>query len=465
MEAAIKPTKTQQQAWDLLLDDRTRYLLFGGAAGGGKTFLGCEWLLVMALGYSWTRWFMARNELKELRDSTLRTFYKVMRHHGIEPDALMKYNGMDHFIQFNNGSRIDLLDIKTVPSDPFFERLGSMEFTGGFIDEAGPIEFMAFDVLKTRIGRCENDRHGLTPKILLCSNPSKGWLYGTFYLPHKQGTLPAHMAFVRSLPTDNEYLEKGYLDHMQTISTKVMRERLLLGLWEYSDSEGCLVEYEAIADAFSGVVGAKVKTGHPYITCDVARYGRDSTVIILWNGLRAEKILKFSDLPVTETANRISTLRSQFNVPLPNICIDQDGVGGGVCDLLPGTVSFMNGGKPVHRNPKDQNYSNLKSQCYFRLAELINSRELFINCDAGLRECITQELEQVRMKNLDSDGKLAVIAKRDVKDAIGRSPDITDALMMRTWYEVGGGSMGLRIIFPDRSSSRPTWNGRSNYNM
>lgn len=446
------------------MDGRTRYILFGGAAGGGKTFLGCEWLLVMALGYAGTRWFMARNELKELRDSTLRTFYKVMRHHTIEPDSIMRYNGMDHFIQFNNGSRIDLLDIKGLPSDPFYERLGSMEFTGGFIDEAGPVEFMAFDVLKTRIGRCENERHNLTPKILLCSNPSKGWLYSTFYLPHKQGTLPAHMAFVRSLPTDNKYLDKGYLDHMQTISSKVMRERLLLGLWEYSDSDDCLIEYDAIADAFDGAVRAKVKDGQPYITADVARYGRDTTVIILWNGLRAEKILQFSDLPVTETANRISALRAQFNVPLHNICIDQDGVGGGVCDLLPGTVSFMNAGKPIQRNPKDQNYQNLKSQCYYRLAELINAREVFINSDSALRERITQELEQVRMKNVDSDGKLAIIAKKDVKDAIGRSPDITDALMMRCWYLIGGGAMGLRIIRSDSESSRPTWNGRTNYN-
>src|SRR5258708_14199932 len=84
----IFPSRTQQQGWDRLMDKITLFILYGGSAFCGKSWLGCEWLFVMATSYSGTKWFMARNELKELRDSTLLTFYKVLRHHGIEPDSV-----------------------------------------------------------------------------------------------------------------------------------------------------------------------------------------------------------------------------------------------------------------------------------------------------------------------------------------------------------------------------------------
>ena len=53
-----------------------------------------------------------------------------------------------------------------------------------------------------------------------------------------------------------------------------------------------------------------------------------------------------------------------------------------------------------------------------------------------MKETITQELEQVRRHNIDKDGKLALIPKEKVKDMLGRSPDFSDALMMRMWYEL-----------------------------
>jgi phage terminase large subunit len=435
--AEIKPSKTQQKAWDKLLDSTTLYILYGGSAFCGKTFLGCQWLFVMAMSYPGTKWFMARNELKELRDSTLLTFYKVLRHHQVEPDTVMKYNGQDHFIHFHNGSRVDLLDIKYLPSDPYYERLGSLEFTGGFIDEAGPTEFMAFDILKSRVGRYENQKYGLTAKILLCSNPSKGWLYQTFYLPSKDGTLPKNMAFIKALPTDNTFLDKSYLDNLQNISSRVNKERLLYGIWEYADSEGGLIEYDAIIDAFGGAVSAKVRPGKYYITCDVARFGSDSTVIILWSGLRAEKILQFEELAVTQTAQKIRALMAQFRVPVSNIVVDQDGIGGGLCDFLPGCVNFANNSKPKTTNKGKENFTNLKTQAYFMLSKMINDREIYINCEnQTIKEKLIQELEYVRLKNQDTEGKLAIVSKKEVKEAIGRSPDFSDCLMFRMYFEL-----------------------------
>lgn len=40
----------------------------------------------------------------------------------------------------------------------------------------------------------------------------------------------------------------------------------------------------------------------------------------------------------------------------------------------------------------------------------------------------------VKRDKIDSDGKLQIISKETVKASIGRSPDYSDALMMRMYF-------------------------------
>ena len=63
-------------------------------------------------------------------------------------DTLYKYNGQYNYIEFFNGSRIDLLDLQYKPGDPLYERYGSIEYTGGWIEEGGEVNL---DVYKRQI--------------------------------------------------------------------------------------------------------------------------------------------------------------------------------------------------------------------------------------------------------------------------------------------------------------------------
>jgi phage terminase large subunit len=120
----IRPTPKQELAWEKLQDLTTRFLLFGGGAGGGKTWLYCEWLLVWAYFYPGSRGFIGRNELKRLMNSTFVTWSKVCAHHGIPRDD-WSLDGKYNVIRFKNGSTIDLLDVAYKPTDAFYERFGS----------------------------------------------------------------------------------------------------------------------------------------------------------------------------------------------------------------------------------------------------------------------------------------------------------------------------------------------------
>ena len=59
--------KKQLEAYDVLQDNKTKYIVYGGAAGGGKSWLGSEWLLQCAYYIPNSRWFIGRNNIKDTR--------------------------------------------------------------------------------------------------------------------------------------------------------------------------------------------------------------------------------------------------------------------------------------------------------------------------------------------------------------------------------------------------------------
>ena len=96
----IKPTPKQKACWQKLMDHETEFVLFGGGAGGGKSWVGCEWLLVLCLSYPGVKLFVGRNELKRIMQSTYITFQKVCKWHDIPRDC-WKYNSQYSYVELN----------------------------------------------------------------------------------------------------------------------------------------------------------------------------------------------------------------------------------------------------------------------------------------------------------------------------------------------------------------------------
>ena len=145
-----------------------------------------------------------------------------------------------------------------------------------------------------------------------------------------------------------------------------------------------------------------------------------------WDGLVVVDVITMQGASTVEVASEIQHQQRKHHVPRSAIVVDDDGIGGGVVDLLPGCIPFNNGARPL----KDDAYANLKAQCYYVLADHVNDHLIWIQPEA-YREDITRELSFVRRYKMDQDGKLKVWPKEKVKEALGRSPDFADALMMR----------------------------------
>ncbi len=433
----FKPTKKQYLAFQKLMDWTTRYILFGGGAGGGKSYLLVAWIVTMALNYPQTKWFIGRKELKRLMSSTYITFLKFCQDYGIPRDS-WKLNGQYNYIEFVNGSRIDLLDVDYKPSDPLFERFGSMEFTGGAIEEVGEVCFDAYDTLKSRINRHLNDHYKIPAKLLMTCNPKRHWAYFDFYRPWTKGELDKDYCFIQSLYNDNPYTAGSYGETLATIKNKAKRQRLMLGDWEYEDDPSALIDTDKINDLFTTsprIARAK------YITCDVARFGGDFTVIFLWQGLHLVKAMFMEKSSTREVRLKLEEWAKKFNVPRSNIIVDEDGVGGGVKDEMQGIKGFVNNSSPVRtkkqREKKEENYSNLKTQCYYRLADFINLGRMSIGkVEEKIKQGLVEDLSMVKSDNVDNDEIQKLIKKEEVKKVLGRSPDFSDALMIRMYFEL-----------------------------
>lgn len=434
MEINLKPTLKQHLTYEALKDDTSKFIIFGGGAGGGKTWLICEWLMTMCIAYPKTRWFVARNELTRLMQSTYVTFTKVTSHHNFKG---WKLNGKYNYIEFDNGSRIDLLDVKKNPSDPLYERFGSTEYTSGALEEAGEIDFGAFDVLKTRVGRHMNKEYNIKPKLLITCNPKKNWLYQTVYKPSVEGTLHPDFKFIQSLYSDNPYTAETYKEQLSSITDKTMKERLMFGNWEYENDPRALMKYDNIVDLFTNTI--QPTKGEKYLTADIARYGNDSTVISLWNDFECYKIIKYSKTGLDTIAQEIKSIMASEYIPYSHAIIDEDGVGGGVLDHIRGAKGFVANRVPFLNRftGKPDNFNNLKSQCSFVLADFVNNHKLAIKIDdTDIKQNLIEELEAIKAKDEIIEGKLSIESKDKVKEMIGRSPDIGDAIMMRMYFEL-----------------------------
>lgn len=419
MTIDFKATSKQYTAITYLLDNKTTEILYGGSAGSGKTTLGVAFIIMSALKYPGTRYAIARSRLSVLKNTTIKTFIDMAKEWNIE--HLIDYNLFLNNIKFKNGSEILLLDLFLYPSDADFNRLGSLELTAVLIDEAAEISERAYTILKTRI-RYKLNEYNLIPKVFIVSNPARGWLYEKFYKANRDNVLEQGRVFIQALPTDNPHLPSSYLEVLKSLPS-IDRKRLYEGQWEFTSTDYDLFEIDKLYETFN----KELLSGENYITADIASTGGDKTVIVVWDGFTAIKIDKYSQIDTNEIVKKIRKRMIDFGVPIKNVIVDAIGVGVGVADNLK-CQRFIAGSRVFNDEP----FLNLKSQVYFKFAEMVNSGQVSIKSEAV--DEIIDELSFHKRYKPEADGKFRVTPKDLVKRSISRSPDTSDALVMRMYW-------------------------------
>lgn len=381
---------------------------------------------------------MGRSELTALKLTTYNTFLDVAQ------DQLWLRRGIDfklsnsNVIKFSNGSEIVLIDLKLYPwKDPNFDKLWSAEFTGGFIDEVNQIVFKAYQVASSRIGRYKNTQYGIPGILLMSCNPAKNRVYKEFYRKQKDGVIEPQKIFIQVLARHNPHIPADYLRKLSKMPPWPLKQRLYYGNREYDDTPGILFGYDDIYSLFKKRVNVS-DDDERYLIVDVARHGVDRTTCIYREGMQG-KILRYEERSdVKDLSERLAREGQNRNVKRRNIIVDEDGVGGWVVDNL-WCTGFLNNGEVIpDTEGVKPNYQNLKTQCYFVLAEMIKEWLLWLDVgtvwsmtQSELEEMIQDELALIREVDIDKDGKRRILSKKELKEELGRSPDRADNLMMR----------------------------------
>jgi hypothetical protein len=198
-----------------------------------------------------------------------------------------------------------------------------------------------------------------------------------------------------------------------------------------------LITDEAIQNLFTNTFVAE---GKKCITADIAAYGSDYFVLFVWSGFKVIDSLVI-EVPEEKAPDKVEAhirrLAEAHKVPMSNIVYDADGLGVFLKGYLKGARAFHNGATPIKQQGHKMDFANLKSQCYFAMAERMNNNEYHIQCDMSkYKQQIVEDLEAVKNRALGTDGKVAVLKKEEIKEIIGRSPDFSDAMMMRELLEL-----------------------------
>ncbi len=407
----IKPNLTSYQK-DILFSD-ARFTITEASTKAGKTYSHIIWLYGKAHelqdaenhNYWWVApvYNQAKIAFKRLRRYLAKT-------------GLYNFNESNLVITCPNGAEIHFKTAEK-PDNLYGEDVYACVF-----DEAPRARPEAWYALRSTLSSTE-----APCKLIGNFGGISNWVHK---LKEKAQTDPAYAYFK---VTCWDAIREGILSEQEVLQAqKDLPEKIFKELYEAeaSESEGQLINNESINKVFSNT---HLKDGVKYITADIARLGKDKTVVFVWSGLRVIDVVVKSVTRVNESVDIIKQLQHKHNVNNNNTIADEDGVGGGVVDYLK-CIGFVNNSTPMKVSGQKLNFANLKTQSYYSLAEHINRNEIYVDCDDDIERLLTEELEWVRLAKEVDTSKIALLSKDAIKKQIGRSPDYSDALMMRMYF-------------------------------
>ena len=202
---------------------------------------------------------------------------------------------------------------------------------------------------------------------------------------------------------------------------------------EFPDAEdNSLVGRKAVEDAMAD--DAPAGDGAPsesederepvYIGVDVARFGADKSVLIARRGQRviAAKVLD-RDADTMRVAGEAALMAADLDAQA--IFVDENGVGGGVCDRLKEIGAPVYGVQFGRRAPHPTRFANLRSEIFWELRRLMNARLIALPSD----EILQAELLSLRY-DVTSSGQVKLESKRAIRKKGMPSPDRADALAL-----------------------------------
>ena len=458
IEFKFDATARQAEAWRAFFDPDVLEVLYGGAKGGGKSYLLCVLFYTLSLmiikehslqptdkpiHWSW----MGRKVGSDFVSTTLDTWqrfipadcYRICGSSDIHPRHILIWDRI-------------AIDFGGLDSVQAINKFNSAEYAVIGVDQAEETTKDDIAVLMGSRRLMINGKPWLTYngvpmgfKGLWTANPAQCWLKEEFIDDPKPG-----YKFVKALPSDNHYLPEGYEE--VTLQNAFGHQPELLKAYRYGDWN--------VISSFNQVIqsdwieAAKLRTLHspthklllnvshlPHVSCDTARYGDDQTVIYEWDHLKLVNELVSGHTSVVQVAKDIVTSCRRCNAKTATIESTGSDLGAGAIDIIEDTardievVVFCPQGKALtipldpHTGKPVPKYANLRAEVWDYAATQFSEGN--IDLDPNVDPELTRQLTWPRYYY--KGGKMLIESKDDIKDRMKRSPDKADAYVMGIW--------------------------------
>lgn len=214
------PQKKQTE----FFSSRKKYVAYGGARGGGKSWALRRKIVLMCARFAGISVLLIRRTYAELRDNHIRTLTAELA-------GIASYSESRKTFDFPNGSRIRMGYLDT---DTDTAQYQGQEYDVIAIDEATQLTEYQFHALKA----CLRGANAFPKRMYLTCNPGgvgHGWVKRLFIdKEYRKGENPNDYAFIPAKVYDNEILLREnpeYLSQLESLP-KGMREAWLDGSWE-----------------------------------------------------------------------------------------------------------------------------------------------------------------------------------------------------------------------------------------
>jgi hypothetical protein len=172
------------------------------------------------------------------------------------------------------------------------------------------------------------------------------------------------------------------------------------------------------------------------ISCDVARFGEDETVICERSGYVVISLDRYAQQDTQTTALRIKRRMEVRSASLA--IVDVIGIGGGVVDRLrEEQVDVASYNASASTDMMDTmgefSFPNVRSAAWWNLRQLLDPSDPTTKLALPDDEQLIAELTAPRWR-VASGAKITVEPKDETKKRIRRSPDSADAVVMSLWY-------------------------------
>lgn len=418
----------QRMAWEAM--KVYKYLLYGGAMGGGKS----RWLRWATA--SWLFYLSNTFNIKGLRGGIFCEDYPSLDERQVSkvreefPSWLATWKDGDHNLVFKPEYGGFTIAFRNLDKP---EKYDSTEFAVISIDEIQKNPFNTFKVVRRRL-RWSLDDQALTEKLgallrlIATANPGgeawvkDHWIDHNFSPEEKEGD---QFYFIPSLPRDNPHLSKLYMEQLGSMSPSE-QAAYMQGKWDAFEAELDIKGYQRLlsdGQVTQAIINEQAHAGVTILGVDPGA-GVDESAIVKKSDICQEVLFnqKLQDVMVLVSLIIKAIIAHQAYA----VVIDMTGVGNGVYARLAELKRQRNWkvlifGVSFGAKSSDPTlYTDLKAELYFKEQKYVLQGGKLVRND-GWGEC-----KIIKFKK-DSDDRIFIQPKEELRKANIKSPNVFDA--------------------------------------